>query len=71
MDKYIAIGPLLSPITFQQYLNAGEAIHLDEHLYFSRLVEAIGERQTLQVLTIPPKRKTKKLSFVGIGSTTY
>jgi glycosyltransferase involved in cell wall biosynthesis len=64
MDKYIAIGPLLSPITFQQYLNAGEAIHLDEHLYFSRLVEAIGERQTLQVLTIPPKRKTKKTRFL-------
>ncbi len=65
MNKVLVIGPILSPITFQQYLNAGESVQLGHQIYFSRLIEAIGLHQPLQVLSIPPQRTTKKDRWIG------
>jgi glycosyltransferase involved in cell wall biosynthesis len=64
MDKVLVIGPVLSPITFQQYLNAGESIRPGHQIYFSRLIEAIGLHHPIQVLSIPPQRKTKKERWI-------
>jgi glycosyltransferase involved in cell wall biosynthesis len=58
MAKIILIGSVLPPIIFQHWLDAGEIINPSHQLFFTRLIEGIANQQTIQVLCLPPVKKT-------------
>jgi glycosyltransferase involved in cell wall biosynthesis len=58
MAKIIVIGSVLPPFIFQQWLDAGEIINPSHQLYVNRLIEGIANQQSIQVLMLPPVKKT-------------
>jgi glycosyltransferase involved in cell wall biosynthesis len=58
MAKIILIGSVLQPYIFQQWLDAGEVINPSHQLFLTRLIEGIANQQSIQVLSLPPVKKT-------------
>ena len=64
MTKMILVGNVFPPFTFQQWLDAGEVINRSHQLFFTRLIEGIANHQSIQVLGLPPVKKTSSKFFV-------
>jgi glycosyltransferase involved in cell wall biosynthesis len=64
MAKIILIGNVLPPVIYQQWLDAGEVIDPSHQLFFSRLVDGIANHQSIQVLSLPPVKKTTSKRFM-------
>ena len=76
MAKLILIGSVLPPIIFQQWLDAGEVINPSHQLFLTRLIEGVSNEQTVQVLSLPPVKKTSPKIFMPenifrLGQTMY
>jgi glycosyltransferase involved in cell wall biosynthesis len=76
MAKLILIGSVLPPIIFQQWLDAGEVINPSHQLFLTRLIEGVSNHQNIQVLSLPPVKKTSSKRFIPeniyrLGQTIY
>ena len=76
MAKIILIGSVLPPIIFQQWLDAGEVMNPSHQLFLTRMIEGISNQQAIQVLSLPPVKKTspKRLlqeSIYRLGQSMY
>ena len=58
MDKYVILGNVLAPNIFQQWIDAGEIINPSHQQYILRLTKALASQHPVQVVSIPPLRKT-------------
>ena len=58
MNKIILIGSVLPPILYQQWLDVGEVINPSHQLFLTRLIDGVGVHQPIQVLSLPPVKKT-------------
>jgi glycosyltransferase involved in cell wall biosynthesis len=65
MSKIFLIGSVLPSVTFQQWLDAGEIINPSHQLFFTRLVEGISNQQAIQVLSLPPVKKTSSKRLIS------
>ena len=64
MAKIILIGNVMAPVIFQQWLDAGEVMDPSHQLFFSRLVDGMDNHQSIQVLSLPPVKKTTSKRFM-------
>lgn len=64
MAKIIFIGSVLPPMIFQQWLDAGEIINPSHQLFLTRFIEGIAHHQSIQVLGLPPVKKTTSKRFI-------
>lgn len=76
MAKLMVIGSVLPPIIFQQWLDAGEVINPSHQLFLTRLIEGVSNQQPMQVLSLPPVKKTSSKRFIPesiyrLGQTMY
>jgi glycosyltransferase involved in cell wall biosynthesis len=74
--KIIFIGNVLPPVIYQQWLDAGEVIQPRHQLCLTRLIEGIASHQSIQVLCLPPIKKTSSKRFMSeniyrFGQTVY
>jgi glycosyltransferase involved in cell wall biosynthesis len=58
MDKYVILGNVLAPSIFQQWIDAGEIINPSHQQYVLRLSKALASQHPVQVVSLPPLRKT-------------
>lgn len=76
MAKIILIGNALPPIIYQQWLDAGEIINPGHQLFLTRLIEGLANHQSIQVLMLPPMKKTSSKrwrpeNIYRLGQTVY
>ena len=65
MAKIILIGTVLSPFTFQQWLDVGEVMNPSHQMFFTRVIEGIANQQSIQVLCLPPVKKTSSKRLIS------
>lgn len=58
MDKYVILSSVLAPSIFQQWIDAGEIINPSHQQYVLRLIKALASQHPVQVVSLPPLRKT-------------
>lgn len=64
MSKIILIGSVLPPILYQQWLDVGEVINPSHQLFLTRLIDGVAAHQAIQVLSLPPVKKTSLKRFL-------
>jgi glycosyltransferase involved in cell wall biosynthesis len=65
MAKIILIGTVLPPFTFQQWLDVGEVMNPSHQMFFTRVIEGIANQQSIQVLCLPPVKKTSSKRLIS------
>ena len=64
MAKIILIGNVMAPVIFQQWLDVGEVLDPSHQLFLTRLVDGMVNHQSIQVLSLPPVKKTSPKRFM-------
>ena len=64
MAKIILIGNVMAPVIFQQWLDAGEVMDPSHQLFLTRLMDGMAYHQSMQVISLPPIKKTTSKRFM-------